>query len=551
VEQLATVLRALVIDFANRDLALLGLARAGYSFAIWCFAISLTVYAFEAGGAIAVGLIGLVRLAPGVIASPVAGILVDRHPRRSVLVGSTLAATTMLGVAGAAAAVGAPTPAIFALAGAFTVAVSGYLPAESALLPSLARTPQELSAANVTYSAMDNGGFLLGGIGAGVALMVASPAAAFLLAGLGALASTILVLAIQRDRRPEYAREPEIRGILGQTTLGFRTLRQHPGLLLLAVTLTLLVFFEGMADVLVVIVALELLGLDEGNVGFLNATWGIGALIGAAALTLLLRRGRLAVALAGGGVVLGIAVALPGAWPVAAAAYAGWLGIGIGYTFIEVAAITLLQRLGSDETLGRAMGALEASRHAAMALGAISAAAIVALIGPRAALLALAALLPTFILLCWSRLRAYEIGAPVAETSFRLLRENSIFAPLPMATLERLSHDLTPVAVRCGEEVITQGERGDSFYLIEDGEVEVLEDGVLRRREGPGESFGEIALIHDVRRTATVRATAPTRLLRLGRDQFITAVTGHRRSGEAAHVVAEARWRGPKGPGGD
>ncbi|HEX6228052.1 MAG TPA: MFS transporter [Solirubrobacterales bacterium] len=541
-EELATVLRALVVDFGNRDLGLLGVARAANSFANWAFAIGLGVYAFEIGGAVAVGVIGLVRLAPGAIASPFAGILVDRHPRRSVLVGGGLGTTLLLAAAGAAAALDAPAAAIFVLAGAFTVVISGYVPAEAALLPALARTPQELSAANVTFSTMDNAGFLLAAACTGVTLAVASPEAVFLVAALGALLNTSLVAGITPDRRPAYVREDELSGVLRQTTLGFRTLAEHRGLLLLAATLTLLVFFEGTADVLVVIMALDLLGLDEGSVGFLNAAWGIGALLGAAGLTLLLRRGRLAVALAAGSIALGGAVALPGTWPVPLAAYAGWVGIGIGYTFIEVAAKTLLQRLGSDETLGRALGSLESARLAAMAVGSISAAALVALMGTRGALLALGALMPVFVALCWARLRAYEIGAPVAEASFRLLRENPIFAPLPVATLERLSHDLTPVGARSGEEVITQGDHGDSFYLIEEGEVEVFEDGAFRRREGPGESFGEIALLRDVPRTATVRATVPTRLLRLGRDQFITAVTGHRRSGEAAQALVDARW---------
>src|SRR5262249_45393669 len=139
-------------------------------------------------------------------------------------------------------------------------------------------------------------------------------------------------------------------------------------------------------------------------------------------------------------------------------------------------------------------------------------------------------------------LRAYEVGAPVAEEYFSLLRENPIFSPLPVATLERLSRDLVPVDAVSGEEVITQGDQGDSFYLIEDGEVEVFENGNFRRNEGPGEPSGEIALLHDVPRTATVRATAPTRLLRLEREQFISAVTGHRRSRQQAGTVVDSRW---------
>ena len=148
----------------------------------------------------------------------------------------------------------------------------------------------------------------------------------------------------------------------------------------------------------------------------------------------------------------------------------------------------------------------------------------------------------------WTRLRAYEVGAPVSEGHYKLLRRNSIFQPLPLATLERLCNDLAPVAVPAGQDVIVQGEVGDRFFLIEDGEVEVFEDGVFRRNEGPGESFGEIALLHDVPRTATVRTTAETRLLALDREQFLLAVTGHRRSHQLAHSVVDERWPGESSP---
>ncbi len=219
--------------------------------------------------------------------------------------------------------------------------------------------------------------------------------------------------------------------------------------------------------------------------------------------------------------------------------------IGLGYTIAEVAAKTLMQRLGSDETLSRVIGSLESARLAAMAIGSISASVIFELLGIRGALLAMAALLPLFLLLFWTRLRAFEVGAPVSEDRFRLLRGNSIFAPLPVATLERLSNDLQPLAAPAGQEVITQGDAGDRFYLIEAGSVDVFEDGEHCRTEGPGESFGEIALLRDVPRTATVRTTSKTELLALERDQFISAVTGHQRSQQMALTVVDDRWAGP------
>jgi MFS family permease len=541
--EIRIILSALAVDFGNRDLGLLGLSKAGNSFANWSFAISLGVYGFDHGGATAVGIVALVRLAPGALASPFAGLLSDRFSRRAVLIWSSLAVAAVLGAASNVAAFGGPSWLILALAGAFTVATSGYAPAEAAMLPHLARTPQELSAANVTHSTMENVGFLLAALVTGLILVFASPAVVFATGALVGLATVAMILAITPDSRPEYSPlEGELSGIAQDTTLGFRILIRESALRLCAGTITILVFFEGLADVLVVILALELLHLDTGSVGFLKAAWGIGALVGAAGLAALLNRGKLVGALVGGSLILGLGAALPGVWNVPVAAYAGWLAIGFGYTFIKVTAKILLQRLGSDETLGRVVGALWSARWAAMAIGSIAASAIVALIGIEESLFVLAALMPAFALLVWTRLRAYEVGAPVAEEYFSLLRENSIFSPLPVATLERLSRDLVPVDADSGVEVITQGDQGDSFYLIEEGQVEVFENGNFRRNEGPGESFGEIALLHDVPRTATVRATAPTRLLRLEREQFISAVTGHRRSRQQAGTVVDSRW---------
>ena len=536
------VFGAVAVDFGNRDLGLLGIARVGISFASWCLAIALGVYGFEVGGAAAVGVVALVRLLPGALASPFAGLLGDRFPRRNVLLGSGLAVTVVLAATSAAAAMDSEAWVVAILAGIFTVAISPYVPAESALLPALARTPQELSAANVTHSAMDNVGFLAAALASGFLLHSAGPATVFGFGAAIALVTTAGLTVIARDERPTYASDGELSGLARQSVLGFRTLFADRGLRLLASLLVVAVFFEGATEVLVVILALDILHLDHGSVGYLNAAWGAGALLGGATLSAMLYRGRLAIGLAAGSVVILVATALPAFWHVAVAAYVGWLTIGLGFTVVEVATKTLLQRLGSDETLSRVIGSIESARLGAMALGSISASLFFELLGIEGALMLLAALVPIFVTLAWRQLRAYEVGAPVAEEQFQLLRCNSIFSPLPVATLERLSHNLQPVQLGPGEEVIAQGDQGDRFYLIEEGQVEVFEDGRFCRNEGPGECFGEIALLRDVPRTATVRTTRPTTLLALERDQFITAVTGHQRSHQVAHTVVDDRW---------
>jgi MFS family permease len=536
----ADALRALGATFANPNLRRLLLAWCAASFSLWAFAIALGVYAFNVGGATAVGVAALIRLLPGALASPAAGLLGDRHSRRAVLLLSQVAGAAVLGVALAAVAVDAPAGVVFVLAGVFTVVTTPYVPAEGALLPVVARTPQELSAANVAHSTMDNLGFLAGSVLTGVLLAAWGTEAAFAAAALTAALAALLLVRLAHDERPDYAAEPSD-GLVAQAAAGARALLGDAKLRTVGAILTLLVLFEGAADVIIVVVALDLLGLDEGSVGFLNAAWGAGALAGGAALAVLLDRGRLAAGLLAGSILTGASMALPGIWVAAAAAYIAWLGIGFGYTFVEVAARTLLQRLGDDETLARALAFLETSKLAAMALGSILAPALIALVGIRGALIALGLLLPAFALLRVTALRSLEIGAPVNEERYRLLRESSIFSPLPVDALEGLTRDLIPVSAASGEEIITQGESGDRFYVIASGEVEVFQDGSFLRTESDGESFGEIALLRECERTATVRATRATSLLCLERDDFIAAVTGHRRSHQAAGGVAQER----------
>lgn len=535
-------LHALMIDLENRDLGLLGVARIGIAFANWSFAIALGVYGFEAHGVVGVGLVALIRLLPGAIASPFCGLLADRFSRRNLLVLSSAAMTLVLAAAAFAASQDASAEVVFVFPALFAVALATYMPAEAALFPVYARTPQELSASNVNHVAMENAGFIVAAVASGFLLTATSPGTVFAVAAVATAVVALILLAVKRDRRPEYEDEEDVSGVLREAARGGRALRENPGLRLASLTLVVLLLFEGLADVILVTLALHLLHLEEGSVGFLNAAWGIGALVGGASLALLLDRGQLVVAIAGDSLLIGAATLLPGVWPEEVTSYIGWFGIGVGFTFVEVAAKTLMHRLGDDETMGRLTGSLESGRLAAQALGSILAIALVELLHPDGALIVVGLAMPIFVFISWTRLRSFEIGAPVAEEQYQLLRGNSIFAPLPIATVERLSHDLIPVDAPAGEDVIVQGDIGDRFYLIEAGQVEVFEHGEFRRNEGPGESFGEIALLHDVPRTATVRTTVDTRLLALDREQFLLAVTGHRRSQQRARSVSEERW---------
>jgi MFS family permease len=530
--------------FGNRDLSRLVFGWSGLTVSTWAFAIALAVYAFDRGGASAVGIAAVVRLLPGALASPFAGLLGDRHSRRLLLVMSSALCGVAIALAAGAIALGAPSWVVYSCAGLFAIVSTAYIPAEGALFPLAARTPQELSAANVAHSQADNVGFLVASLAAGVLLSLTSVQATFAVAAVAAFLTAGILATLDRDTRPSYE-DDGAAGVLRETAVGLGDLMADSRMRLVGTAITTLVLIEGAADVMVIVVVLELLGLGEGSVGWMNAAWAIGALVAGVGLGILVHRGNLAGGLALGCLITGGGFALPGIWPTVPAAYLSYLLVGFGYACVEVAARTLLLRLGSDESLARVIAFLETSRLAATGLGAILAPVLVALVGARGALLAFGALLPAIALLRWRALHELEIGAPVSERHFNLLRGSAIFTPLPVHTLEWLCRSMVEVETGAGQEVVTQGDPGDRFYLIDEGEVEVIEDGDFKRHLSAGDGFGEIALLRDVPRTATVRATRDGRLLALEREHFIEAVTGHRRSHQSAEAVAEA-WLAPR-----
>jgi CRP-like cAMP-binding protein len=146
--------------------------------------------------------------------------------------------------------------------------------------------------------------------------------------------------------------------------------------------------------------------------------------------------------------------------------------------------------------------------------------------------------------LTWRRIKALDAEVMTPTRELGLLHSISIFTPLPAPALDQLASSLIPVTATAGTEIIRQGGHGDRFYIVDSGEVEVVTDGQEAGTLGPGEYFGEIALLRDVPRTATVRAKTDVRLSALERDEFLSAVTGHPASAEAADAVVATRLAG-------
>jgi predicted MFS family arabinose efflux permease len=522
--------------WANAPLRRLQIATAATSLGKWAFAVTLSVYAYRKGGAAAVGLVALIQAIPAACAAPFFGVAGDRYPRQRVLLVTNALRALLLAAVAVAVVHDTSIAVVFGLAALFSTTSTASQPARAALVPVLARTPREVSSATAVMGAIDTASFLAGAGVGGIVLAKTSVQFVVALCCLMYLAATVLLLEIGVDERPQR-RDGE--RPLTELLAGFKTVLRDPQLRLATGTLATLSIVDGLTNVLVILTSIQLLDTGTAGIGYLNIAYGAGGLLGGTAAFALLGRSRLVIALALGCLSLGLPMILLGVRPDELLGLFAWAAGGFGFVIVKVSGLTLVQRLSGDRVLARVLAVVETTFVATIGLGAIIAPALVSIVGLRWALIVTGAILPLAAATWWPALRRLEIGAPVPPGEFQLLRHCPVFAPLPLATTEGLAQRLSHTEVAQGAEIITQGEPGDLFYLIAEGAVEVFQDGEFRRRQGPGESFGEIALLRSIPRTATVRATEPTRLLTLDRDIFLTSVTGHADSSAAAADVSE------------
>ena len=535
--QLRESLAAFRNIYRNPDLRRLQYGFAGSVIGEWAFGVALAVYAFHHGGATAVGVVGLVRTFPAALAAPFTGLAGDRFPRERVMMVSDLSRTLLAAGAAIAAFAGFPI-VVYALSVLLSLAARTFAPAQSALMPKLARTPEELTAANVVSSTIEASGIFIGPVIGGLLLAATSPPWVFVFTAIGFAWSASFIARIHVD----FERAPlESHGVLRHALAGFRTLGSEPRLRLLVGLFGAQTLVYGALTVLIVVASIDLLDLGESGVGFLNSAMGVGGLVGAIVAILLVGKRHLAGSFAFGIVLWGLPLALIGIWPSPVVALVLLAVLGLGNTLVDVAGFTMLQRAVPDAVLARAMAVMESIFVGTIGLGSILAPLLISLVGVRWALIVTGSLLPLLAALFWKRLLRIDADTVVPEEQLGLLRAIPIFAPLPSATLEHLAASLQPVAFTSGDVVFKQGDHGDRFYVVDEGEVEISLDGAPPKVEGRGGYFGEIALLRDIPRTATVTAKTDVDLYALDRDEFIAAVTGHAPSADAADEVVGAR----------
>jgi hypothetical protein len=319
---------------------------------------------------------------------------------------------------------------------------------------------------------------------------------------------------------------------------GFGAIAHSPSARLLIGLIVAQTFVRGCLNVLIVIAVFEVFGGGAAEVGYLTAAIGVGGLLGAV-WAMALEGRRLAVVFGIALVFWGTPIVLIAPRPDLVAAVFLLAIVGVANSIEDVAVFTLLQRIVPDDLLTRVLGVLWGLAMGGVAIGSVAAPPLVDAIGARPAFVVVGSILPLLALATYRRLVAIDgEAAPAAELD--LIEHVPMFAPLPLAAKERVAARLVRISVPAGDIVIRSGDPGDRFYIVEDGEFQIEAGGVVSTA-GKTDYFGEIALLHDVPRTATVKATVDSHLRALQRDDFLAAVTGHSAAHAAGKAVAAAR----------
>jgi hypothetical protein len=511
-------------------------------------AIAVAVYAFGQGGATLVGVYGVARTLPAAVLAPVIMGLADRFRREVLLRLATGFRAVLLGAAAAGVAAHAPAGAVIALAAGSSMLAGTYRPLLVAILPWVVSSPAELGAVNVLASSMENSGALAGPVAAAALLAVASPTLAVGVAAAFLACSALLVWQIRLYEHPDagHARSNPLGNVVRGMAAMAKVARPGGMMLLLFVQ----TFVRGALSVLLVVLALKVFRAGEAAVGWLYAAMGAGGLAGAMIAAKVVRASRLGRTFVVGLLLWGLPLALLAPKPTLVGCLVALGVIGVGNAIQDVSGGTLSPRLFQAGALEGVLGAEELIVFAGNGAGAAAAVPLIALAGPGGTLAVLgAAMIVLPVAYAW---RFIQIDRTPLESGPRteLIRGVPVFAPLPLAVVDLLATRLSPREYPEGTVVMREGERGDDYQLIVSGTADVTVRGTPRRTLSAGDAFGEIALLRDVPRTATVTAAEPLQTLALQREDFLAAVTGHATSAAtAADLVTRTLQADPTASG--
>jgi MFS family permease len=499
----------------------------------WAYATALTVYIWDRTHSTGwVAAVALSSLLPALVFSPYGGVLADRFERRDFMIILDGLNTIWLVLLAVATLARGPLLLLILLSVMSSLTNTPYRSATAAALPTFAGEEQ-LAAANALNGSIDNL-TILAGPALGALLLLLGPAWVVFLLDAATFAASALMLS-RCTTRSGGARSAatERTGTLAQMALGFRVIGGSSTVLLLVGFCALDSFYAGLMKVLFVSISVHV-GSGATGYGYLLTAFGVGGLLAAFVSNRLASADRLAPVVVGGMAALYLPLAAEAA--VGAPAPAAILQVlaGAGMMVVDVVAITALQRSTQDEQLARVFGVFWAIIIGAISLGSLVSPFALHALGLHGALLLFGVGVTAVSVLAYPVLRASDRRSIARLTLLRpridVLQALGLFAAASRPVLERLAGAAQEITVAPGTAVIREGELADALYVILDGEVAVTargESGIDRfiRRMGANTYFGEIGLLEDVPRTATVTAVGDCRLLRIEGDDFVSAIS--------------------------
>jgi MFS family permease len=535
-------LRALQAVLRNRAITRMQLAFLLFNVAEPAMWVAIFVYAYGQGGTPEVGLVSIVVLVPAGVLAPVAAALGDRFRRERVVRLGYLAQAITTGATAAALLTGARPVWVYVLAAVAGVAYTTGRPNHHALMPSLSETPEEVAASNSVSSLSEGIGYTAGGILA-ASLAGIGPGAVYAAAAGVLLVAVVLTLGVHTERGDRADRPFRPWTLAVDAVTGLVSLATSSGPRLLVLIAAAVAVASGAIGVLTVPLAIETLGLGDAGVGLLTTLTSVGLFVGAGVSVAFATRRRLAGPMVLSAAAFALAGALFAGSKTVAIAAAAAIVYGAAITLLDVLGRTMLQRTTTDDVLTRVFGAVEALWLLGYAAGAVIAPWIASLVGVDWAFVIAGGVVLLAGLATFVGLRSIDASSVLPDRQLRLLARIPMFAPLPRVDLERLARQLDRIATPAGTEVIRQGDMGDRFYIADAGAFEIVIDGRRVRTQREGDFFGEIALLYDVPRTATVRALTDGAVWTLDQEEFLATLTDLPQAARAAHEISAERQR--------
>jgi CRP-like cAMP-binding protein/predicted MFS family arabinose efflux permease len=536
----------------NPQLRTLMAAWIAFQSGNFAHAVLIVVFSFSAGGVAAAGAVTVLRVLPGGLLAPLAASLAT-SARPQLHLGIGIGSRCIATVATAAAILGgAPVGVVLAFVAADSLMAAAVRPLHGALVVRLADTTAQAAGANAATSSLLSagalagpalGGLALGLVGVGWAFVV--PAAAF---AAGAIAA-LLIRAPDPEDAPKIGSSRSsggyMRSRLRAIGAGYRAIvhrRPAAAAAMLYVLNTSLVGFFLVASAPA---ASDRLGLGADGITEIMTLYGTGGLLGGLAIMSIAGRGHLARVLSVAMVGWAVTLAALGATIVPVAGLALAVGCGAAGAVGFAVAPTLVQRSVARDSMVSAAAGLQSLYQVAQAAGAMVAPLLIGWFGVPAALASAGASVVVITALAWPQSRFADALSDEDAAKLAVIRTTPALNALPALALDQLARAATHLAVPAGAEVIRQGDPGDRFYMIAAGLADVTVDGRRVSTLGPGGSFGEIALLRDVPRSATVTARQDLDLVVVDRADFLAALSGQPGTGNRVSRAALERLDTP------